>query len=136
MVSTPVGVAVDALQVIFGLLCNASMLTKHTFPTLLLLYSCCWTLLMSPGDHPAAVQHLADMVEGAGYSPLARVDRTALLHLADTACAAGRCPCLQVIIGLLRNAMVSSGAKDFLVDGFPRELSQAFTFEQMIKPCK
>ena len=42
----------------------------------------------------------------------------------------------QVIIGLLRNAMIKSGAKNFLVDGFPRELSQAYTFEDMIKPCK
>jgi adenylate kinase family enzyme len=32
--------------------------------------------------------------------------------------------------------MIRSGAKDFLIDGFPRELSQAHTFEQMIKPCK
>lgn len=43
---------------------------------------------------------------------------------------------LQVIIGLLRNAMIRSGAKNFLIDGFPRELSQAYTFEDMIKPCK
>jgi adenylate kinase family enzyme len=42
----------------------------------------------------------------------------------------------QVIISLLRNAMIRSGAKDFLIDGFPRELSQAYTFEHMIKPCK
>jgi hypothetical protein len=32
--------------------------------------------------------------------------------------------------------MIKSGAKDILVDGFPRELSQAFTFEDMVKPCK
>jgi adenylate kinase family enzyme len=32
--------------------------------------------------------------------------------------------------------MVKSGAKDFLIDGFPRELSQAYAFEQIIKPCK
>jgi hypothetical protein len=29
-------------------------------------------------------------------------------------------PSLQVPIGLIRNAMITSGAKQFLVDGFPR----------------
>ena len=37
---------------------------------------------------------------------------------------------------MLRKAMVSSGAKDFLVDGFPRALDQAESFEQQIKPCE
>jgi adenylate kinase family enzyme len=51
------------------------------------------------------------------------------------ACAT-RAAVLQTIVGLLRSAMVKSGAKDFLIDGFPRELSQAYAFEQIIKPCK
>ena len=45
-------------------------------------------------------------------------------------------PCVQVIIGLLRSAMIKSGAKDFLIDGFPRAMDQAQRFEEMIKPCK
>jgi hypothetical protein len=32
--------------------------------------------------------------------------------------------------------MVRSGAKDFLIDGFPRAMDQALAFEQMIKPCR
>jgi UMP-CMP kinase len=43
---------------------------------------------------------------------------------------------LQVIIGLLRAAMIKSGAKEFLIDGFPRAMDQAVRFEEMIKPCK
>ena len=42
----------------------------------------------------------------------------------------------QVIIGLLRTAMVKSGAKEFLIDGFPRAMDQAARFEEMIKPCE
>ena len=41
-----------------------------------------------------------------------------------------------MIIGLLRTAMVKSGARDFLIDGFPRAMDQALRFEEMIKPCK
>lgn len=40
---------------------------------------------------------------------------------------------MQVIIGLLRAAMVKSGAKNFLIDGFPRALDQAECFESMVK---
>lgn len=40
---------------------------------------------------------------------------------------------VQVIIGLLRAAMVKSGAKNFLIDGFPRALDQAECFESMVK---
>ncbi len=43
---------------------------------------------------------------------------------------------MEVIIGLLRAAMVKSGAADFLIDGFPRALDQAHRFEQMVKPCE
>ena len=45
---------------------------------------------------------------------------------------------VQVTIGLLRNALVtnSSGAKCFLIDGFPRELDQAHTFEDSVMPCR
>ena len=42
----------------------------------------------------------------------------------------------QVIIGLLRAAMVTSGAKEFLIDGFPRAMDQAARFEEMVKPCQ
>lgn len=38
-----------------------------------------------------------------------------------------------MIIGLLRAAMVKAGAKDFLIDGFPRALDQAEMFEKMVK---
>jgi hypothetical protein len=40
---------------------------------------------------------------------------------------------LQVIIGLLRSAMVKAGAKNFLIDGFPRALDQAECFEKLVK---
>jgi hypothetical protein len=43
---------------------------------------------------------------------------------------------LQVIIGLLRSAMMSrvpGGSKSFLIDGFPRALDQAQMFEKMVK---
>ena len=43
---------------------------------------------------------------------------------------------MEVIIGLLRAAMVKSGAKEFLIDGFPRAMDQAVRFEEMIKPCE
>ncbi|KAF6257174.1 adenylate kinase-domain-containing protein [Scenedesmus sp. NREL 46B-D3] len=42
---------------------------------------------------------------------------------------------MEVTIALIRNAMVRSGASDFLIDGFPRAMDQALAFEQMIKPC-
>jgi adenylate kinase len=42
----------------------------------------------------------------------------------------------QVIIGLLRAAMVRSGASDFLIDGFPRALDQAEMFERTVKPAE
>ena len=45
-------------------------------------------------------------------------------------------PAFQVIIGLLRTAMVTSGAKEFLIDGFPRAMDQAARFEEMVKPCE
>lgn len=46
------------------------------------------------------------------------------------------CCCVQVTVGVLRNALVTSKAKCFLVDGFPRELDQAHAFEESIKPCR
>jgi adenylate kinase (isozyme 1 subfamily) len=42
----------------------------------------------------------------------------------------------EVIIGLLKAAMIKSGTTDFLIDGFPRALDQAHMFESMIKPCE
>jgi adenylate kinase len=36
---------------------------------------------------------------------------------------------------MLRTAMVKSGSKNFLIDGFPRALDQAELFESMVKPC-
>jgi hypothetical protein len=32
--------------------------------------------------------------------------------------------------------MIKSGAKEFLIDGFPRAMDQALRFEEMIKPCE
>ena len=43
---------------------------------------------------------------------------------------------LQVTIALLRNAMIKSSSDLFLVDGFPRALDQAETFERDILPCQ
>eukprot|EP00955_Chlamydomonas_euryale_P064802 359079-Chlamydomonas_euryale.AAC.6 len=42
----------------------------------------------------------------------------------------------SVTIMLLKNAMIKSGGKLFLIDGFPRALDQAETFETSIMPCK
>jgi adenylate kinase (isozyme 1 subfamily) len=42
----------------------------------------------------------------------------------------------SVTIALLKNAMISSGASRFLVDGFPRALDQAEEFESSILPAK
>jgi len=41
----------------------------------------------------------------------------------------------EVIIGLLKDQMVKSGAKSFLIDGFPRAMDQDAMFEKMIKPA-
>ncbi len=43
---------------------------------------------------------------------------------------------MSVTITLLKNAMIASGGKIFLVDGFPRALDQAEAFEKDIMPCK
>ena len=43
---------------------------------------------------------------------------------------------MQVTITLLKNAMIKSGGKTFLVDGFPRALDQAVCFEKDVMPCK
>jgi adenylate kinase len=43
---------------------------------------------------------------------------------------------MVVPITLLKNAMILSGGKIFLVDGFPRALDQAEAFEKDIMPCK
>jgi adenylate kinase family enzyme len=43
---------------------------------------------------------------------------------------------LQAIIALLKSAMIKSGAKLFLIDGFPRAMDQAEAFEGGIMPCK
>eukprot|EP00878_Enallax_costatus_P006434 GHUV01006746.1.p1 GENE.GHUV01006746.1~~GHUV01006746.1.p1 ORF type:complete len:269 (+),score=100.18 GHUV01006746.1:174-980(+) len=43
---------------------------------------------------------------------------------------------MEVIIGLLRSAMIKSGSKQFLIDGFPRALDQADMFERMVKPAE
>ncbi|WIA23697.1 hypothetical protein OEZ85_000388 [Tetradesmus obliquus] len=54
----------------------------------------------------------------------------------ETIMKEGKLVPMEVTIALLRNAMVRSGAKDFLIDGFPRAMDQALAFEQMIKPCR
>ena len=43
---------------------------------------------------------------------------------------------IQVTIALLKNAMIQSGGKIFLIDGFPRALDQGAEFEKGIMPCK
>ncbi|KAK9718042.1 bifunctional uridylate/adenylate kinase [Basidiobolus ranarum] len=42
----------------------------------------------------------------------------------------------EVTIALLRKAMQASGAKRFLVDGFPRAMDQALEFEKSVCECK
>ncbi len=42
---------------------------------------------------------------------------------------------LQITIGLLKKAMLKSGSSSFLIDGFPRALDQAQSFEEQIQPC-
>ncbi|GIL43881.1 hypothetical protein Vafri_1468, partial [Volvox africanus] len=41
-----------------------------------------------------------------------------------------------VTLNLLKKAMIESGGKFFLIDGFPRALDQAEQFERSIMPCK
>ncbi|EFJ43528.1 hypothetical protein VOLCADRAFT_121426 [Volvox carteri f. nagariensis] len=41
-----------------------------------------------------------------------------------------------VTLNLLKKAMIESGGKFFLIDGFPRALDQAEQFESNIMPCK
>lgn len=42
---------------------------------------------------------------------------------------------MEVTIGLLKASMLESGAKIFLIDGFPRAVEQAAAFAQQIKEC-
>ena len=42
---------------------------------------------------------------------------------------------MEVTIRLLKDAMIASGAKTFLIDGFPRAWDQAECFESSIQPC-
>ena len=42
---------------------------------------------------------------------------------------------MDTTIGLLKDAMIKSGGKTFLIDGFPRALDQAEAFESGIQPC-
>jgi len=44
---------------------------------------------------------------------------------------------LQVVLDLLAEAMISKlgGSKGFLIDGYPREVSQGEEFEKAIAPC-
>ncbi|KAG0224649.1 hypothetical protein BGW42_004973 [Actinomortierella wolfii] len=41
-----------------------------------------------------------------------------------------------VTIALLENAMLESGQKRFLIDGFPRKMDQALEFERVVVPSK
>ncbi|GMH33803.1 hypothetical protein BSKO_01637 [Bryopsis sp. KO-2023] len=43
---------------------------------------------------------------------------------------------MDVTIGLLKKAMIESGAKNFLIDGFPRALDQAKAFAEQVKECE
>jgi adenylate kinase family enzyme len=47
----------------------------------------------------------------------------------------GRLVPMETTIGLLKDAMVASGRKIFLVDGFPRAADQAHAFESSVQPC-
>lgn len=40
---------------------------------------------------------------------------------------------MEVTIALLENAMLASGQKRFLIDGFPRKMDQALKFEEQVK---
>ena len=42
---------------------------------------------------------------------------------------------MEVTIGLLKDSMVASGAKTFLIDGFPRAVDQAAAFVSQIMEC-
>lgn len=39
---------------------------------------------------------------------------------------------MEVTIALLENAMLASGQKRFLIDGFPRKMDQALKFEEQV----
>ncbi|KAF9144155.1 hypothetical protein BGX30_013598 [Mortierella sp. GBA39] len=43
---------------------------------------------------------------------------------------------MEVTIALLENAMLASGQKRFLIDGFPRKMDQAMKFEEQVVPSK
>ncbi|KAF9581746.1 bifunctional uridylate/adenylate kinase [Lunasporangiospora selenospora] len=43
---------------------------------------------------------------------------------------------MEVTIALLENAMLASGQKRFLIDGFPRKMDQALKFEEVVVPSK
>ncbi|KAF9082555.1 hypothetical protein BGX23_012338 [Mortierella sp. AD031] len=43
---------------------------------------------------------------------------------------------MEVTIALLENAMLASGQKRFLIDGFPRKMDQALKFEEAVVPSK
>ena len=49
--------------------------------------------------------------------------------------AEGKLVPMEVTIALLREAMLKSENKKFLIDGFPRALDQAVAFEDAIMPC-
>mgnify|MGYP002785322553 CR=1 FL=1 len=44
----------------------------------------------------------------------------------------GRIVPYEITIGLLRKAMVESGAHSFLIDGFPRDIEQGVAFEDQV----
>ncbi|KAK3806269.1 MAG: adenylate kinase-domain-containing protein [Benniella sp.] len=43
---------------------------------------------------------------------------------------------MEVTIALLENAMLASGQKRFLIDGFPRKMDQALKFEETVVPSE
>ncbi|KAG0349714.1 bifunctional uridylate/adenylate kinase, partial [Gamsiella multidivaricata] len=43
---------------------------------------------------------------------------------------------MEVTIALLENAMLASGQRRFLIDGFPRKMDQALKFEEAVVPSK
>jgi adenylate kinase len=86
----------------------------------------------------------AKLVEAYGFTHLSAGDllreEVASGSAVGEECAAimreGKLVPMEVTIGLLRKAMVKAGARDFLIDGFPRALDQAERFEALVKPCE
>jgi hypothetical protein len=54
--------------------------------------------------------------------------------VADIMSHGGLAP-LDTVLQLVRVAILESGKRHFLLDGYPREISQVFAFEKQVAPC-